>query len=81
MGRKGNGPTCSNLELHGSLLGSKMHQPWAKLPPRRFPVGAHDWGQVLTFQGKSGSVFGSFTRRRWSTSSLASCIHSHSQKR
>jgi hypothetical protein len=29
--------------------------------PRHVPASAHDWGQVLTFQGKSGSVFTSFT--------------------
>ncbi len=29
--------------------------------PRNISTSAHDWGQVLMFQGKSGSVFGSFT--------------------
>src|SRR5712692_10819762 len=29
--------------------------------PRHVHAGAHDWGQVLTFQGKSCSLFGSFT--------------------
>ena len=27
--------------------------------PRYFHVSAHDWGQVLTFQGKTCSPFGS----------------------
>jgi hypothetical protein len=30
--------------------------------PRNIYTSAHDWGQVLMFQGKSGSVFGSFTK-------------------
>ena len=29
--------------------------------PRHVPAGAHDWGQVLTFQGKIGQGFGAFT--------------------
>ena len=29
--------------------------------PRNISTSAHDWGQVLMFQGKSGSVFQSYT--------------------
>ena len=28
-------------------------------------TSAHDWGQVLRFQGKSGSHFGSFTSHQF----------------
>jgi hypothetical protein len=28
---------------------------------RHVPVSAHDWSHVLTFEGKSCSVFGAFT--------------------
>jgi hypothetical protein len=35
-------------------------QVWSGLP-RDFPIGAHDWRQVPMFQGKSRSLFGSFT--------------------
>ena len=29
--------------------------------PRNISTSAHDWGQVLMFEGQSGSFFGSFT--------------------
>jgi hypothetical protein len=32
--------------------------------PRYVPTSAHDWGQVLLFQGKSCSHFRSFTNER-----------------
>jgi hypothetical protein len=31
--------------------------------PRNISTSAHDWGQVLMFEGKSRSHFGSFTTR------------------
>jgi hypothetical protein len=46
-----------DANLHGvdgrSQMGSGL--------PRHVPASAHDSRQVLTFQGKSGSVFTSFT--------------------
>src|SRR6266702_1365069 len=44
--------------LQRSIL---VHQMGSGLP-RHVHVSAHDWRQVLTFQGKSCSVFGSFTK-------------------
>jgi len=55
--------------LWGCLIGSRavylqhsmpIPQMWSGLP-RYFPLGAHDWGQVLMFEGKSCSHVGSFT--------------------
>src|SRR5260370_30242313 len=37
-------------------------QRWSGLP-RHVPSSADDWRHVLTFQGKCGSVFGSFTTK------------------
>lgn len=34
---------------------------WGAVCPDTFWAFAHDWRQALTFQGKSGSVFTSFT--------------------
>ena len=44
-----------NLQRSGEIdqMGSGL--------PRHVPAAAHDWGQVLTFQGKNGSGFRSFT--------------------
>src|SRR6266849_5310560 len=38
-------------------------QMWSGLP-RQIRTSAHDWGQVLTFQGKSCSLSRAFTTRR-----------------
>lgn len=43
--------------------------------PRHVPASAHDWRHVLTFQGKSGSVFfGSFNIWCASCSELADIL-------
>ncbi len=42
--------------------------------PRNISTSAHDWGQVLMFQGKSGSVFGSFTKLLYAGCLLTSII-------
>src|SRR5712691_1354384 len=36
-------------------------QMWSGLP-RYVPLGAHDWGYMLTLQGKSGSAFRAFIK-------------------
>ena len=48
-------------EMDANLQGGDGRNPIGSCLPRRFPAGDHDSRQVLTFQGKSGSVFGSFT--------------------
>ena len=42
--------------LHRSM---PIPQMWRSLP-RDFPLSAHDWGQVLMFEGKSCSHFGTY---------------------
>src|SRR6266566_9022333 len=49
------------LERYVSSLRSKPSHSWAYVPPRNISTSAHDWGQVLMFEGKSCSLFGAFT--------------------
>jgi hypothetical protein len=44
-----------NLQLPEVIYQMEGAFPW------NISTSAHDWGQVLRFQGKSGSHFGSFT--------------------
>src|SRR5258708_8655962 len=56
-------PARQGFYFQHSML---IHQRWSGLPGH-VPASAHDWRHVLTFQGKSGSVFGSFTTCRVSS--------------
>ena len=53
------GRICPNGQMYFQHSTS-IPQMWSGLP-RSFPIGAHDWGQVLMFEGQSGSHFGAFT--------------------
>ena len=72
--------------LWGCLIGSRavylqhsmpIPQMWSGLP-RYFPLGAHDWGQVLMFEGKSCShvrVIYQLSRAYYRLSSIAKEHH------
>ncbi len=47
-------------EEHNVQLPEEVYQMGSALP-RNISTSAHDWGQVLMFEGQSGSFFRSYT--------------------